>query len=180
MNIGFDLDGVLYPWHEAVTQYLEIYKKNLNVSYKDLWSDPYKYLSEEEWDYLASIPTVYETHVPQQKALDLLNKLDKEGHSIFYITHRWSSDVMRVTERYLSKYNFPQRNNLISTKDKGQAVRSHEIDLFVEDKPETLEELSGLCKVIGISHLWNEVKRPYLESLGVLFLPSVEALGEVI
>jgi uncharacterized HAD superfamily protein len=179
MNIAFDLDGVLYDWHKAVELYLRTTKKDWNVSHRDLWERPHEFLTEGEWDYIASLSPLYYTEFPNPKVLDYVKYLDSEGATIYYVTNR-IPDLEYVTKKYLQDYGFPQSGNLVFTKDKGQVARIHEIDVFVEDKPSNLEALSGLCRVIGIKQIWNEEKREYLESLGVLFLPSAECLKDVL
>lgn len=179
MNIGFDLDGVIYPWHTAVYNYLVENKQEPVPSFRELWLDPYSYLSEEKWDYLASLPTLYSVIMPRKSILDMLNELDKAGHTIYYITNR-EKDLHRITEKYLDDYKFPQASNLIMTKEKDKVVRTMELDVIVEDKPKNLEKLASLCRTIGIAHPWNEDQREYLESLGVLFVPSAESLREVL
>jgi uncharacterized HAD superfamily protein len=180
MNIGLDLDGVIYDWHHAVYTYLVTNKKNWSVSEEELWRDPYKYLPESEWSYIALLPTLYYTIIPSEKILQTIRNLDSEKNNIYYITNRYSEDVKRVTEKYLKDYSFPQAGNLIFTDDKSQMARILEIDVFVEDKPKNLESLVGLCRTIGIEQLWNEKEREYLESLGVLFIPSIECLEEIL
>jgi uncharacterized HAD superfamily protein len=179
MNIAFDLDGVLYPWHTAAYNYLKETRKDITASFRDLWAYPYANISKEDWDYLASIPLLYSIMIPTKKILEMLSGLDKEGHTIYYITNR-HGDLERITRKYLDDYNFPQAFNLIHTEDKGMVVRTLEIDIIVEDKPKNLESLVGLCRTIGIEQVWNEDKRDYLESLGVLFIPSVECLTEIL
>ena len=178
-RIGMDIDGVLYPWHTAVYNYLRIYNGCPPPSYRDLWLDPHKYMSEEKWAYIASLPILYSTIFPRKGVLDLLNTQDKAGHTIYYITNR-ESHLERVTRKYLADHKFPQLSNLILTKDKEQEVRILEIDIFVEDRPKNLEKLAGLCRTIGIIQPWNEAKQEYLESLGVLFIPYVECLNDVL
>lgn len=179
MNIAFDLDGTLYPWHTAVYNYLRTYNGCPPPSYRDLWLDPHKYMSEEKWAYLASLPTLYSTMMPRKEILTLLRTLDEAGHTLYYITNR-KPHLERVTRKYFEDYKFPQSSNLIITKDKEQEVRILEIDIIVEDRPENLEKLAGLCRTIGITQPWNEAKQEYLESLGVLFIPLVECLKDIL
>ena len=179
MNIAFDLDGVLYPWHTAVYNHLKHTQKDFNLSFNELWTPPFSYYTEEQWKYTASIPLLYGNMIPKKEILDMLNYLDKEGHTLYYVTFR-PEDVQRVTIKYLDDYKFPQSSNLIFEPDKGKAARMLEIDVFIEDKSSNLEKLVSLCRTIGIAHPWNADKQAYLESLGVLFLPSADKVKEVL
>ena len=38
--LGLDLDGVIYPWHEAVYEYFRLYK-NYTGSFNKLWEVDY-------------------------------------------------------------------------------------------------------------------------------------------
>jgi len=179
MNIAFDIDGVLYPWHTAVYNYLLNTKPGFNLSYEELWDPPFTYFNSNGAEYIASLPLLYLNIVPKRAILSMLNTLSDSGHTLYYITYR-PDNVHRVTRKYLEDYKFPQYSNLTFDKDKGKMARILEIDVFIEDRPENLEQLSVLCRTIGISHPWNEGKREYLESLGVLFIPSVECLVDIL
>jgi uncharacterized HAD superfamily protein len=179
MNIAFDLDGVLYDWHTAVYNYLKNTNKNFTASFRELWTAPYANITEKDWEYFANLPTLYAVMIPKKTILAMLNTLNDAGHTLYYITNR-TDDLERVTRKYLDDYKFPQAFNLIHTDDKGMVVRTLEIDVIVEDKTENLESLAGLCRTIGIERIWNEADRPYLESLGVLFIPSAECVGEIL
>jgi len=179
MNIIFDLDGVLYPWHDAVYTYLRVEGGDSLPSFNVLWKDPYKYIKKEKWDFIATIPLLYSTILPKKEIVAMLKELDAMGHTLYYVTNR-EQDLERVTRKYLNDYNFPQEFNLIHTKDKDKIIRTLEIDVIVEDKVENLEKFSALCKTIGIEHPWNEEKRGYLESLGIIFIPSAEYVQEIL
>jgi len=179
MNIAFDMDGVLYPWHDAVYTYLRVEREDEIPEFNLLWKDPYKYVRKERWDFIATIPLLYSTILPKKEILAMLKKLDVENNTLYYVTSR-DKDLERVTKKYLDDYSFPQSFNLMHTKDKERIIRNWEIDAIVEDQASNLEKFSGLCKTIGIEHPWNEEKRGYLESLGVLFIPSAEFVGEIL
>jgi uncharacterized HAD superfamily protein len=155
MNIAFDLDGVLYPWHRVIYNYIRENYKDFSATYTELWSNPYSFFTPEWWSYIASVPLMYQSAIPDKDIVDMLQKLDEEGHTIYYVTNR-EKELERVTRWFLETYNFPQAGNLIITKEKDHTVRTLEIDIFVEDKPTNLEMLSPLCKTLGIEHPWNE------------------------
>ena len=124
MNIAFDLDGVLYPWHKSVYDYLTRLPNSLTrgKNYHEFWEDPYTEITEKEWSYYASLPILYTNMIPSKPMLDMLRKLDSEGHTLYYITNR-IPDLARITEQYLNNYKFPQAENLILSEDKAKEVR---------------------------------------------------------
>jgi len=179
MNIAFDLDGVIYPWHEAVHTYLRTQYGESVPAFEELWKDPYKYFSEEKWKFIATIPLLYSTRFPRPDIVLFLQELDRKGHTLYYITNR-NLDLELTTLMYLNSYNFPQTNNLIHTSDKVQYIRILELDVIVDDRPELLEKFSSICTTYGVSQPYNKSKREYLESIGVIFVPAVECLRDIL
>lgn len=186
MNIAFDLDGVLYPWQEAVFSYLSELGKTKGKSFSELWKNPYDIGDEKFWEYIASLHILYQKFIPRTAVLSLLNDISDKGHTIFYITGRpaskegKSTDLRFITELYLTKYGFPQTGNLIFSKDKASRARELEIDVFVEDHPEILKTLPNVCSTIGIMRPYNTEREEELTSCGVFFIPRVECLREVL
>lgn len=180
MNIAFDLDGVLYPWHEALYNYLNLTKRSWTPTCWEFYREIDKYVSEDEVEYIRTIPTLYSCFLPSNEMLNMLKILNEAGHTIYYITSRPNDSVKTTTQIYIDKYKFPQSQNLIFSMDKTHEIRILEIDVIVEDRPENLEKFSSLCRTIGISQPWNDRKRDYLESLGVVFIPNVINLPEIL
>ena len=151
-NIGFDIDGVLYPWHTAVDTYLKAYC-NIDAGI-DLWKNPLKYISPQFADNLCRMEDLCTKFIPDKDMLDVLWKLS-EKHNIYYITSR-PDDVKTATEMYFQKYGFPQNYNLTFTKDKSFWVKYYEIDLFVEDRDKFALELKDITNVVLVRQPWNE------------------------
>lgn len=152
MNLGFDLDGVCYPWHSQAYSYLKLYH-GITKTYLEFWREYTKY--EELLKYVVTLPDLYEKGIPSKEVLDTLNKLDSEGHTIYYITTR-PEEVTRITENFLARYNFPQDFNLVITKDKDKYARLFKLDLFVDDRIHVVEKLKTLCTVLLMNQPWNE------------------------
>lgn len=178
MNIAFDLDGVLYPWHESIMTHLKAFK-NLDVSFSAFWKNPHDFVSKEHLDYLLSINSIYFDSYPYAGSQEVLNKLAEE-HSIFYITSR-PSDCFHATKRYLSRHGFPQVENLILSDKKAHFCRLLEIDYFFEDREEYVIMLQNLCKVILIRKPWNEHLWDEFITIGSVLESAkiIEAIEEV-
>lgn len=178
MNLAFDIDGVLYPWHLAVYNFLDSEGKLPGVSYSDFWINSDDYFTEEYWKYIVTIPTLLETILPERRILDFLEKIDSDGHSIYYITYRTGDSIERVTERYFKRYDFPQVHNLIFSKNKRDDIVNLEIDMKVDDRYSILRDLVGTCKLFTISRPWNWKHHDDFANMGITILKHVTELGE--
>ena len=166
--IGFDLDGVLYPWHREVWDYLSIAKPELTrgLDCFEFWSQIETkeiHFSAMFWENLVGMEDLYSTAIPKQDELDVLNHL-AEDYDFWYITHRPKS-CQFVTINYLNKYNYPYSKNLIfASGSKRKYVESVACDYFVEDRAENIEDLEGSTITILLRQphnqkLWGKSKR---------------------
>lgn len=66
-----------------------------------------------------------------------LNELSREGHDVYFITHRMGAKAKLQTEKWLYEHgmNFP---TVLLSGDKVPLIRALEIEFFVDDKPETV------------------------------------------
>jgi len=180
MNVGTDLDGVLYPWHLAVYRYLCEIGKISDVSNNDFWSNYKLYVSEDYMEYIATLPFLYNRIIISPDIVKKLRILESLGTSIYYVTGRPLS-VSFSTENFLKRYDFPQRQNLIFSKDKSSICKQMEIDFFVEDQAEKMQSLLNNCKVYGIRQPYNIKDEERLSGLGIEFTNScIEAFDKII
>lgn len=148
-RLAIDLDGVVYPFISAVETYCRVncdYKGTLYEFYKDA-NSLMKYYGVE---WLVDSPDIYYKIFPDKKMMQLLNKLS-EKFQLFYITAR-PANTLRVTEKYLKDFNFPQRNNLIFSPDKATYARLLGMDYFIEDSAENANKIAKTC----VSFLLNQ------------------------
>lgn len=155
MNLGFDLDGVLYRWQIAAYDYLTKECRKSLPDYSTFWINALAILSEKEKNYLLENPILYDKMFPEVGIVAYLTSLSKQGHTLYYITARPTS-VEITTELYLERYKFPQVANLIFSKEKDKYARLLEIDIFVEDQYPNAKALKDVCKVILRRQPWNE------------------------
>jgi uncharacterized HAD superfamily protein len=154
MNIGFDIDGVLYPWQKATEVYLKAFK-GIAETYSEVWKNPDAFMSKAFQKNLCSMEDICTRILPEKDIIDMLWELTNKGHTIYYITSR-PEEVRTATEMYFQKHGFPQNENLIFTRDKAFYVKLLEIDTFIEDRWEYAEELKNITKVILVRQSWNE------------------------
>lgn len=151
-NIGFDLDGTIYAWHEAVLTHINTYR-DVPFSMEDLWTDFGSLYSKMEQDYFVGLKHLYETRPPSKELMQLLNDLSTK-YNLFYITCR-KPELERVTRRFFKNYNFPYQENLYFTRDKTIEIRRFNIRVYVEDQLQYAYPLQSFCKVYLVKQPYN-------------------------
>ena len=157
MRIGIDIDGTIKQTQKAAVQ---LYNEELQMNVKEeevmtfYLDEPYG-LSPEEgqkiWRKLES--KIYSIGIPLEGAPEALQQLQKEGHTIYFITARPDVEKIRkVTEEWLSKHRFPfdGTNLYMNAQQKGEVATQLGIDLFFEDDPQHLNNLiqAGIHTII--------------------------------
>ncbi len=154
LKIGFDLDGVIYPWHELVYNYLKETIK-LKASFSEFWKDPTNYVSKELIYSFEIDPVFMSKCYPKHDDLLLIQNLAK-NFEIFYITAR-KPQVSVATKTWIKHHKFPYPENLIIVnKSKVEPVIENNIKIFVEDRDKYAIELRDYCEVFLIKKPWNE------------------------
>jgi uncharacterized HAD superfamily protein len=160
-SIAFDLDGVLYPWDEALYTYYRVYKGYTGTQYE--FSFALNTFPEEELEYLCTISHIYEAITPDKKLLISLNNIAKR-YNIFYITAR-PECARKATEDYLKNYRFPFSENLILTKSKGIIARLLNLTYFVDDREFYVEDAAKVSTAFLFERPWNIDKREGLNTI---------------
>lgn len=156
INVGLDLDGVLYNFVRAVYLYCSAYN-NLDMDYWEFSKNPDEIVGEELMEYLVTIPTIYQTCTPNVNDLNAINSL-KEKAEFFYITARPDS-IRLVTEKFLTINKFPNYSNLYFTKDKGLYTRILSLDYFIDDMAKYVDKIPKPTKVFLLNTPWNQKDR---------------------
>ena len=151
--LGLDLDGVLYDWHDACYVYHQ-YELGYNGTYKEFWLEFFPSLSQERRNYIITIDTLYDTKVPHKSVMDFLEYCEENSHAIYYLTSR-STDLERITRRYLSRNNFPSQDNLVMTVDKASACRLFGVTHFLDDFTKQVEAVSKVTNAYLMAKMWN-------------------------
>jgi len=161
--VGFDLDGVLYNWRNAVWDAL-VHDYKEKRTFFIFWTEEElasegigeSHYNKMFWNNLVRREDLYSNVVPKAGVVDALKSLSV-GYDIKYITHRkeW---VKWVTESWLRRYDFPNVDELVFTdKEKHLAVRQHNCDYYVEDRALILNsELRNVCTLFGIRTITND------------------------
>jgi uncharacterized HAD superfamily protein len=162
MVIGWDLDGVLYPWHEIVLEYC-ISNKFIdpNTTLKRLFNpfNPENFFDNKfTKNFRRNIlrnPTFFEKAVINPKTLSVLNEVSK-NHKQVYITKREVPDCVVVTKQWVRK--LPDGNNcfVLGNGNKRDLIRELQCDLYIEDRVDYAKDIQEVCRVLLLTRPWNE------------------------
>jgi FMN phosphatase YigB (HAD superfamily) len=158
MNLGFDLDGVLYPWHEKVWKELTNMDK-IDTTFDGYWSNYKEWRTEGNNETLfmnlVNDPLMYSSQAPYFGVRSFLKSLEIEGHDIWYITQR-PRHVDFTTRAWVKHWRLAYPENVIRVEtSKRLPVIEKEIDLFVDDAIRHAEDLKDYTKVILRNRPWN-------------------------
>jgi uncharacterized HAD superfamily protein len=179
MVIGWDLDGVLYPWHEHVLDYAKEYMGTPKDCTLEGFFGPEGLF--HTWPDLAiqnilKIPIFYEKSPIVKSKLEILNRLAKE-HELVYITSR-PPEAEFVTELWVKGNHLPFSHNLyVVNGSKQDLVSSLDISYFIDDRPTVVKELHDIVKVILYTRPWNY---KYEEPNDVLRIQKLEEVEEIV
>jgi uncharacterized HAD superfamily protein len=155
MNLGFDLDGVLYPWQDVVyNDYIT--QGKTGADFRQFWKyEVPSYSKEHQKNMMLNISYI-ERRVPDPAIVAMLDRLSIEN-DIFYITAR-PPELRLTTYQYLKRYSFPSPENLFLAENhsKISGIRSLDIDVMTEDSSFYASELKRYCKVFLVTTLYND------------------------
>ena len=160
MKFGFDIDDTLINLREHA---FHIYNKKLdqNVEIEHFHAldkveihELFGMTAEEGgkmWN--GSLEEIYFTSCPTYPdAVETLQKLENDGHEIYYITARPKEHGERTME-WMIEQGFPVRKDRffygMNDEDKVHIIKELELDYYFDDKPAVLETL-GDCKVKSV------------------------------
>jgi uncharacterized protein len=168
MKFGFDIDDTLINLREhAFHLYNSKLNKNvgIDVFYQIQTLEIHEAfgLSKEEgnrlWKDLAE--EIYYTACPPfPHAVEALQRLEKQGHEIFYITAR-SKEHGERTLKWLKEVGFPVRDDHfyygMSDLEKIHFIERLRLDYYFDDKPAVLETLFNVStKVYAKDNPYNQ------------------------
>jgi uncharacterized protein len=168
MKFGFDIDDTLINLREHAFQ---IYNKKLNQNVEvDLFHALDKVEIHELFGMTAeqgsemwsgSLEEIYYTSCPPYPdAVDVLQRLEREGHDIYYITARPEEHGERTME-WMIDNGFPVRKDRffygMKDEDKVHIIKELELDYYFDDKPAVLETLTnGSLNVFAKNQSYNK------------------------
>lgn len=150
LDIGLDIDNVLYPWSTVMTRWVER-RKGLAPGtlddhalswtwYKDQWG----MTSEEFLEHFTAgvhAGVIFSEGDPSPGSVSCVRRLAAAGHRLHYVTDRAIAGVSvehawQVTHRWLHDHGFPV-DSLTITPDKASVGT----DVFLDDAPHNIDAL---------------------------------------
>jgi uncharacterized HAD superfamily protein len=174
MKIGFDLDGVLYPWHKYFYELVSNrYSEYSEMGYRYFWSKVKTFEKEDErLTKLVSLPGLYMKGVIDEDILYYITELSKRNE-IYYVTCR-PANATKATIMWMTRNALPSspENLYMLDESKRDKVIELDLDYYVEDRLEHLEDLKDITNVLLVRHPWNN----YGKDIDPSFKDTKEAL----
>ena len=176
-RLGFDLDGVLYPWQEVVYNY-QCYHDKETRNFYDFWKDATEHVfSTHLGNFWLTNNLFYTQRDIRPDFLEVIDVISK-SYDVYYVTSRVKS-AWNATRYWFKRNNMPFEDNLYFADDeKLPLILKHDIDIFVEDRIKHVLELRNHTDVILVRQPWNEMiwnEVPTIAS--VLELPELLGVG---
>lgn len=162
MNIGLDIDGVVYSYQEALySEMVALY--GVTCSYSDFWTKEFQSYSKLKQDNLIRCRHIYTKSLPPVEWSNCLQRIAKK-HNLFYVTAR-PYELRYVTQHTFESWNYPNLDRIHFTDDKLGACLLEDCDVYVEDRSKYIEQLKDNMRVIVVRKPWN---RQYDEGFTVI------------
>ena len=170
MNIGIDIDGVLTNmevWqNEAAAKYMyEKYNKSIiNDSGYDT-SEIYGVSKKQDQQWWFETYEEYMKQPARKYANEITNKLAQEGNKIYIITARCiERDFTTMTDeimqdgikQWLKENNIKYNKIYFSPEDKTTICKKLKLDIMIEDKKSSIEEISKIIPVYCFDAKYNK------------------------
>lgn len=158
MKIGIDIDDTTLNTVDSMIKYADIYcidilKTNTKTNLKNIkdrfylnslygWNDETKFSFFNKF-YKEVLKECY----PKKDSPQIIRKLKAESNQIYFISARLTNipncPTEKITLSTFNKYNIPYDKIIIAAYDKLQYCLSNQIDIFIDDSYEVLEELTN-------------------------------------
>jgi uncharacterized HAD superfamily protein len=188
MIFGFDLDGVLYPWHLVAWHWYKNNTDDKNISFDDFWKWPGGWVAENEGsqtvlDMVNDAENYTSIKISHHVFNAVWNIANKHASTIYYITSRPVA-VKDATRKYLIDNNMPQAKNLYFADEHGGKpllVKDLECDYYAEDRPKYLEVLPEITSVFVVTTPYNTYREwDAIRVHHVMEIPEIlESLNEL-
>jgi hypothetical protein len=182
--IGWDIDGVLYPWHEIVLEHCKLEKlvdKDVNlkrffntIGSESIFNDVFSPILRKN---IVTNPIFYERGIINPQTLILLNKLAEMAEFV-YITCRPVDTCIHVTKSWIKRSKLPYSSNVYILPDgKINAVKELKCDMYIEDRVDYAKELADVTSLFLLTRPWNE---DWKEPSSIFRINSLNELEEVV
>lgn len=143
MRIGIDIDDTITNSSDIFVEYAKQYNKEKNIQHKininslDV-KESYGWEKENLNEFLHKYLEVALNNIDSKSdSIEIINKLKKEGHEIYFITARSEREIeggmLELTENWLNKHGFNYDLLVINSKEKVKDCIKYGIDIFIDD-----------------------------------------------
>ena len=161
MNIGIDLDGVVYDTENMFRAWSQIFdlkheKIGMTKPEEIKAQKRYKWTNDNIKAFLeVSVKKVVETAQIMPFAKEVLCAIAKVN-DIYFITRRSGVEI-DITKKRLKKDGIPYKTIKFCVTDKSKECEKENIDIMIEDRPEEIKKLTK--KGIKCFYYFDTVKR---------------------
>jgi len=151
MNIGVDLDGVLFDTEnyfrvDALIHDIENGGEGEVEREESFFQKRFNWTLEKEQSFLNSIYEDIEMNAPvMYGAKYVLKKLKEMGHKLYIITNRGSyyEKEIEITDKRLKEEGLEFDGYYYSSKDKAEVCKNINIDVLIDDLYENVEKVTN-------------------------------------
>lgn len=183
MNIGLDVDGVIFNTEEWLSIYAEIF--DIETFKKDSLINPFEYYKETQYDWDKEHSDEFlKTYLLKSTydstfiagAVWVIKRLKELGHKIIIISARGNDypEVLPVLEKRFKDEGLSFDKIHWKIKNKLEVCVNEKIDVMVDDRPSTCQKLSD--NNIHTLYLKNESR---VELKDNDYLKTVKNWGEI-
>lgn len=149
MNIGIDLDGVVFDSEKIFRSYMEIFDIQHHgdgiIDYTEMLPEKrYGWNKEQYAEFINRyVPHTIKTAPLLPCCEYVLRELKKQGHKLYAITARGLAHPkeISITKRLMHKYKLPFDDVIYNAHDKLSICKELNIDLFIDDRYDNVLKL---------------------------------------
>lgn len=173
MRLGFDIDDTLIDLRRHA---FRLYNAQLDQNIPESVFEeiptveihkPFGLTDEEGYEmWKANMRDIYFTDCPAfPSAVEVLNRLNDEGHEIFYITSR-PKGFCKESEAWVREKGFPVKGDQffcgMEDHEKIATIEKLQLDFYIDDKPKVLNTLKELSTTLIIRDQSYNQKESFL------------------
>lgn len=163
MRVGFDIDGVLYPWADAAAEAAMDHFGLPDPRPMSYWSAYRETMGKTAWNWLWTAEgqnrTFEKAHLVHDGAITAVRSIGRMGHEVHFVTHRDPLRTAVHTAKFLrAHFSTFQWAGVHVVRNSVKKADLMEWDVFVDDKVETCLEMveAGVGHVFAPARPWNE------------------------
>lgn len=157
MKIGIDIDDTITNSSDVFIEYAKKYNEENNIHY-DIDNTTLDTKKSFGWNNQNQIEfaekylkKILQTVSSKSDSVEIINKLKKEGHEIYFITARKDKEIngniFELTENWLKQNNYEYDLLITESKDKLGACIENSIDVFIDDSYSNCKLINDLMKI---------------------------------